>query len=281
MSEPHDGPNPTIPIIDFSAFTLEAALETRLKVARDLVSACREVGFVYISNHGVPADALAEAFALSKKFFDLPKEDKMKAPHPPGWAVHRGYSWPGLEKVSGAISEKDNKAWIERLREVQDYKESYEVGSEEFPDMPNVWPPADVLPEWKPFMSQFYWTCFEAAKNILRALALGMGMEDEDYLLRLHSGHSNQLRLLHYPPIPAAAIEGAKMSRMPAHCDWSTVTLLFQDDCGGLQIEDPKSPGRFIDAPPVPNTLIMNVGDLLMRWSNGKLVLKESFLTTV
>jgi isopenicillin N synthase-like dioxygenase len=167
MSELIAWSNSSIPIVDFSAFTLEAPLETRLKIARDLVSACREVGFVYIANHGVPADTLAEAFSLSKKFFDLPKEDKMKAPHPPGWAVHRGYSWPGLEKVSGAMSEKDDAAWIQRLRQVQDYKESYEVGSEEFLDMPNVWPPADVLPEWKPFMTKFYWTCFEAAKNIL------------------------------------------------------------------------------------------------------------------
>jgi isopenicillin N synthase-like dioxygenase len=60
------------------------------------------------------------------------------------------------------------------------------------------------------------------------------------------------------------------MSRMQSHTDWSTLTLLFQDDCGGLQVEDPKSPGHFIDVPPVPDTLVMNVGDLLMRWSNGK-----------
>lgn len=86
-----------------------------------------------------------------------------------------------------------------------------------------------------------------------------------------HSGDYNQLRLLHYPPIPAKAIEGGTFARMPAHTDWSTMTMLFQDDCGGLQVEDPKKPGEFIDVAPVPNTLVMNVGDLLMRWSNGEL----------
>jgi len=124
------------------------------------------------------------------------------------------------------------------------------------------------MPEWRPFMTSFYWTCFEAAKRILRALALGIGLE-EDHLLRYHSGDYNQLRLLHYPPVPAQAIEGGKLARMPAHTDWSTMTMLFQDDCGGLQVEDPKRPGDFIDVAPIPGTLVMNVGDLLMRWSNG------------
>ena len=79
--------------------------------------------------------------------------------------------------------------------------------------MPNIWPPPDVLPEFQPFMTSFYWTCFEAAAKILRALALGIGLEDEDHLLKLHSGHYNQLRLLHYPPIPASAIEGGSGER--------------------------------------------------------------------
>lgn len=121
-------------------------------------------------------------------------------------------------------------------------------------------------------MTDFYWACFEPAKKILRALALGIGLKDENHLLRLHSGHYNQLRLLHYPSLPAEALEGGKFARMPAHTDWSTMTMLFQDDCGGLQVEDVNNPGNFIDVPPIEGTLVMNVGDLLMRWSNGKLV---------
>jgi isopenicillin N synthase-like dioxygenase len=128
-SEP-DGPSGTdsnIPIVDLSAFTspsasAETSSDARLKTAQALVRACREVGFVYITNHGVRQAELDKAFALSKQFYDLPTEQKMKAPHPPGWAVHRGYSWPGLEKVSGALSEKKDEEWVEKLREVQDYK---------------------------------------------------------------------------------------------------------------------------------------------------------------
>jgi len=117
-------------------------------------------------------------------------------------------------------------------------------------------------------MTSFYWTCFEAAKTILQALAIGIGLE-QDRLLRYHSGHFNQLRLLHYPPVPAQAVEEGKLARMPAHTDWSTMTMLFQDDCGGLQVEDAARPGQFIDVAPIAGTLVMNVGDLLMRWSNG------------
>jgi isopenicillin N synthase-like dioxygenase len=120
-------------------------------------------------------------------------------------------------------------------------------------------------------MQSFYWTCFEAAKTILRALALGIGLQ-EDELLRLHSGDYNQLRLLNYPPIAAKALEhGGGFERMPAHTDWSTITMLFQDDCGGLQVEDPKVPGKYTDVEPIEGTLVMNIGDLMMRWSHDSL----------
>lgn len=138
--------------------------------------------------------------------------------------------------------------------------------------MPNVWPPDEVLPEWRPFMTSFYWTCWRTAKVILQALALGLGI-DEELIMKPHGGHYNQLRLLHYPPVPASWIDEGKFARMPAHTDWSTITILFQDDCGGLQVESPSRPGQFIDVNPIPDTLVLNVGDLMMRWSNGKIFL--------
>jgi isopenicillin N synthase-like dioxygenase len=76
---------------------------------------------------------------------------------------------------------------------------------------------------------------------------------------------------LHYPPVEAASVASAAVARMPAHTDWGSVTMLFQDDCGGLEVENPHKPGQFITATPIKNALVMNVGDLLMRWSNGTL----------
>ncbi|KAH9892318.1 hypothetical protein F4778DRAFT_750146 [Xylariomycetidae sp. FL2044] len=256
-----------LPVVDFSAWS-DASAEVRKRIATQLTDACRRVGFVYIVHHGVPEDLLAQAFAWSKKLFDLPEEKKMLAPHPPGPNVHRGYSWPGLEKVSQNIfndGEEDKQA---ENRKIADVKESYEVGSEYFASQPNVWLPEEVLPGFREFMTNFYWACFDSAKELLRALAVGIGLDDEDFFLRFHSGENNQLRLLHYPPVERDKLCSNTVARMPAHSDWGTITMLFQDECGGLQVEDPSRSGEFVDATPMKDALVMNVGDLLMRWSN-------------
>ncbi|EEH07197.1 thymine dioxygenase [Histoplasma capsulatum G186AR] len=243
-----------------------------MKVAKEIVSACQNVGFAYITNHGIPAERLAEAFAWSKRFFDLTPEQKLQAPHPNGSSIHRGYSWPGLEKVSQEMGDKDMpELIIKKLRAIPDYKESYDMGSNEDSHQPNVWIPEDTLPGFRSFMMEFYWECFTVASDILRAISIGIGLGDEHHLLKLHSGHNNQLRLLHYPPLPAAALENERYARMPAHTDWSSITILFQDDCGGLEVENIKRPGQFIRATPIENALVMNVGDLLQRWSNDNL----------
>ncbi|KAK2731314.1 hypothetical protein FQN55_004773 [Onygenales sp. PD_40] len=265
------GASMRIPIIDFSNWKPESTQEERMKVAQDIVSACKTVGFAYIINHAISPDRLAEAFAWSKKFFDLTPEQKLRAPHPEESSVYRGYSWPGLEKVSQVLSEKDDPELAKKLREITDYKESYDMGSEQDSYQPNVWISEDMLPGFRDFMMKFYWECFGVASDILRAISIGIGLEDQDHLLKLHSGHNNQLRLLHYPSLPAADLESQQYARMPAHTDWSSITLLFQDTVGGLEVEDIKRPGEFVAATPVENAIVMNIGDLLQRWSNDQL----------
>ncbi|BDD62293.1 hypothetical protein MPDQ_006716 [Monascus purpureus] len=260
---------PVLPIIDFADWLSPTTTqEEKTAVAKALVDACRTVGFVYIINHRVSQEQLDDAFAWTKKLFDLPMEEKMLAPHPDGPAVHRGYSWPGLEKVSQVLGTKedDEGKIVSELRKVQDCKESYEIGSEENKEQPNVWLPDSILPGFRTFTTSFYWTCWAAAQDILRALSLGLSLPDEDYLLRFHDGHNNQLRLLHYPPVPAKELESDTLARMPAHTDWSSITMLFQDDCGGLEVQTRQ--GEFVKAEPVKGAIIMNIGDLLMRWSN-------------
>ncbi|KXS98686.1 hypothetical protein AC578_1243 [Pseudocercospora eumusae] len=256
-----------IPIIDFSAWYTATDPSAKLQVARELISACQDPGFVYIINHGVSQDLLDQAFATAKKLFDLPMESKMLAPHPDGPDIHRGYSRPGLEKVSQYM-DGDEKVG-EELRNVGDVKESYEIGSEECPNQYNVWLPEDVFPGFRDFTTKFFWHCNEAAQEILRAIAVGLGLEDSEFLIKYHTGHNNQLRLLHYPPVPAEDLEQGKAARISAHTDWGSITMLFQDSCGGLEVED--KDGKFVPATPIPGACVMNVGDLLMRWSNDKL----------
>ncbi|WEW55743.1 hypothetical protein PRK78_001176 [Emydomyces testavorans] len=260
-----------IPVVDFTNWKPDSSFEERMRVAKELVAACRDVGFVYILNHGIHPERLAEAFAWSEKFFNLSSDEKQKAPHPSGFSVHRGYSSPGLEKVSQTMSEKEDRELAKKLREITDYKESYDMGSDENEDQPNVWIPEEVLPGFRDFMTRFYWECFEVSKNLLRAIALGIDLEDEKYLIKFHSGHNNQLRLLHYPSLPAALLEEQIYARMPSHTDWSTITFLFQDECGGLEVEDINNQGHYIPATPIKDAIVMNVGDLLQRWSNDHL----------
>ena len=145
----------------------------------------------------------------------------------------------------------------------------------------------------------FYWQLEKAARRILEAVSLALSLTpaEKDYLFDLHSGHNNQLRMLHYPPISTEKLRKNVVARMPAHRDWwyedrtshplaflfstpltlkpSTFTLLFQDECGGLEFEDPNHVGSFLPALPVPGALTLNVGDMLQRLSNGAFFLNR------
>lgn len=94
-----------LPVIDFAKWGSGSTPEERLSTAKELADACHNVGFVFIINHGISLELLEEAFGWSRRLFDLKIEEKMLAPHPDGPTVHRGYSWPGLEKVSQVISD--------------------------------------------------------------------------------------------------------------------------------------------------------------------------------
>jgi isopenicillin N synthase-like dioxygenase len=112
--------NITLPVVDFANWNADCGPEQRFDIGKKLADACHSVGFVYIVNHSISSKLLEEAFSWSKRLFDLSLDDKMLAPHPDGPAVHRGYSYPGLEKVSQVISMDEEIG--EKLREVKDCK---------------------------------------------------------------------------------------------------------------------------------------------------------------
>lgn len=122
IMSPADSSPMKIPMVDFSAWANAQDKASRRRIAQELIEACQTVGFVYIVNHSLSGHAIDEAFSWSKQFFDLTKDVKMKAPHPEGWAIHRGYSWPGLEKVSQTISTGDDEETRKKLREIPDAK---------------------------------------------------------------------------------------------------------------------------------------------------------------
>ena len=119
-----EDPPPRIPIVDLTCYQ-SGNPEQRRSIAHDLATACCSVGFVYITGHGIRPELVNDAFGWSKKFFDLSLDEKMKAPHPSGPSVHRGYSHPGLEKVSQETGDDDEAgSRAKALRQIADYKAS-------------------------------------------------------------------------------------------------------------------------------------------------------------
>lgn len=110
-----------IPIIDFAGWN-SSSLDQKRSTAAQLIQACQSIGFAYIINHQIPQAKVTEAFSWSKKLFDLSSEKKKLAPHPPGAAVHRGYSWPGLEKVSNLKGNAEDAHLAKEIRQVADVK---------------------------------------------------------------------------------------------------------------------------------------------------------------
>lgn len=211
--------------------------------------------------------AMGNTTLQSKRFFTLPQEEKEKAPHPPeGW-WHRGYSGLGREKVVQMVFDREN---IGELRKVPDVKESFEMGREDDELTPNIWPPASTIPGFREFFGSFYQTCYKVELDILRAIAIGMGLE-ENFFHGYHQKADNQIRLLHYPPVEEEVLRMGEKERIAAHTDFGTMTMLFQDDVGGLEVEDIQNPGVYNPAPYIEGAIVVNIGDFLMRWSNDTL----------
>ncbi|TFY83864.1 hypothetical protein EWM64_g140 [Hericium alpestre] len=231
-----------ISLIDFAPFLDGTKKE---EVADAMLESFKSIGFVYLVNHGLPQEKINDMFSWSRQFFGSPMETKKLAPHPPSGAHHRGYSAPGMEKVVHQVFDKDDLA--ANRAKAPDVKESFEVGREDSEDMPNIWLPEGVLPGFKEACLDFYWTMDELKFTVLRALALGLRL-DEEFFVQYHQAHDNQLRLLHYPSVPVESLQRDEIVRIGAHSDFGSITLLFQDEVGGLEVEDPNEPGVFRNA---------------------------------
>lgn len=117
-------------------------------------------------------------------------------------------------------------------------------------------------------MTAFHAQCRDVHEQVMSAIAVGMGLSDEHYFDRFVSTGDNTLRLLHYPPVAPEvfAKDPGRVMRAGEHSDYGSITLLFQDARGGLQVKAPND--TFVDATPIEGTVVVNAGDLLARWSN-------------
>ncbi|MFK7967091.1 MAG: isopenicillin N synthase family dioxygenase [Burkholderiaceae bacterium] len=229
------------------------------EIASAIHDAATRVGFFYLSGHGIPQHLMNQAFAVTEDFFALPKVDKASI------AVNtnqRGWMAPGMSKMQGAAT--------------HDLKEVFFWGTEVAPDHPdlladkplvaeNQWPD-EAFPRLRADLTPYYLAVCDVGRKVLSAIAAGFGASENffepHYEFPLARG-----QLVYYPP-STVGDEAEKRFGVAPHTDFGVLTLLLQDTSGGLQVRT--RDGQWIEAPPIPGTLVCNIGDLLQRWSNDR-----------
>lgn len=226
-------------------------------VAADIRAACMAHGFFYVAGHGVPEALVAAQFDWAARFFALPEERKRALDMHNSRA---GRGWEGL----GAQT-LDSGAQPDR-------KESFYCGPDYADDHPyvaagltnyggNQWP---ALPGFREQMLAYMAATTALAERLMRDLARSLALPP-DFFDRTMADPMLTLRMIRYPPHPVDA--GADVFGAGAHTDWGAITVLAQDELGGLEVQ--AADGSWMPATPIPGTFIVNLGDMIPRWTNG------------
>lgn len=244
-----------LPIVDISAL-VDGRSDAMHGAAAELGRAAREVGFCYVTGHGIPEATFAGMLDASRRFFALPMSEKMKV-YIGRSRNHRGYV-PEGEEVFAAGS--------------KDRKEAFDLSVDlpaDDPDViagnpllgPNQWPD---LAGFKSSVMAYYSSVFSAGRAVMRGFALALG-EPADFFEPYLRKPPSQMRLIHYPFDPNAA----DAMGIGSHTDYECVTLL-RSTAAGLEVLN--SEGQWIDVPLVPGALVINIGDMMEIWTNGEFV---------
>jgi isopenicillin N synthase-like dioxygenase len=247
-----------VPIVDISGLRSSDPAE-RARVTVEIGRAARDVGFLYVSGSGIDESLFDRMLAVTKEFFALPVEEKMRS-YIGLSRCHRGYvpvGEEGLEIVGNA--EPDLKEAFDTALDLPADDPDYVAGNPMLG--PNAWPD---LPGFADAVTDYYDAVLEVGHLLLRAFAVALD-EDPDVFARHATKTPSQLRLVHYPYNPDAHDRVG----IGAHTDYECFTLL-KPTAPGLEVLN--GAGEWIDVPPVPGTFVVNIGDLLELWTNGTFV---------
>ena len=245
-----------VPEIALDGFLLGGPGE-RLATARAFGCAMEEAGFATITGHGVPASLVRSTYASAQAFFALPAARK-RACTPPEQTKGRGYLPLGIESVAATLAGRTPPDLCEALVFASLQRERKGQG------LPNYWPaePASLAGD----VNAYFDAMLSLARTLMRISALALDLP-EDWFAPMYEEPSLTLRFVNYPDQEQAPAAG--QLRYGAHHDYGGLTILRQDDApGGLQVCDPA--GRWHDVPPHPDSFVINVGDLMSRWTNGR-----------
>ncbi len=241
-----------IPVIDITE--LRDGTNPSL-IASALHAASQSLGFIYVKGHGIPNELIDSARTQALSFFranDAQKQSILIS------SAHRGWLKPG-----GARMDDDAKA---------DLKESFIWGldydASSIPDTHslrgvNQWP--NFVPQLRDIANTYFEQTSEVAATLMRGFALGLNLED-DFFLKNCDRPLSRASFVYYPA--QAEESGDDQFGVAPHTDFGVLTVLCQDDTGGLQVQDAN--GDWIHAPPIEGTLVVNVADLLSRWTAGE-----------
>jgi len=257
-----------VPTIDISAFVLGGTAEQQAAVVDRIDDACRTVGFIQITGHGVPEPTIAGLAQAIDDFFDLPMDQKKR--HRTPAMTNRGYSPPKSESLSLSLG-------VESANRMNDFFEAYNIGEEydresvagypenSYPE--NVWP---EIPMFRERVGEYYREARRVAATLTRIFAMALGVDPEFFVERADRP-MHMMRMNNY-----ALHEGMQvlldgdLRGMGEHTDFDLVTVLWADRVKGLQVVGPDN--RWHDVQPADGALLINLGDSIARWTNDRWV---------
>jgi isopenicillin N synthase-like dioxygenase len=246
-----------VPVVDLGPAETRAD-GTRRVVAEAIGEACSRVGFFYIKNHGVNASDVAAIFQTAKAFHDLPLEAKMEV------CVRNNDHFQGY--LPGMTKSNDRRI-------SQTLQEAFQIRRPLAPDDPDLlagtplhgmipWPSA--MPDLQPRMMAYYEKVDALGRELLTLFELSLDLPKNTFT-RFFRKDMNALRLLHYPPQPPDGPGDLRGTR--DHTDTDAFTILAQDMNGGLEIRNKDN--EWVAVPPIPDTFVVNVGEILKVWTDG------------
>jgi isopenicillin N synthase-like dioxygenase len=254
-----------VPIIDISALSPGRDASARREVAKKIGKACEEIGFFIVVNHGIPKDVIDTAWNKTLDFFDLPMEAKSKftsdddSKYPYGYSALGGENLARGKRVDGKAEDKG----------AGDMKEMMQMGPKDpLGGMPERrMPTNEVLEGFSDAWDAYYEQANSLANRLLGAFALALELP-EDFFVSMVDKHISALRANNYPSQKGMVVPAGSI-RASAHTDYGTVTIL-RSGGPGLQVSKDKENPVWHDVPYVEDGFVINLGDLMRRWTNDK-----------
>ena len=232
---------PALPVIDYAKLvefrksSSPESVQISTQEQKKLIFALRNVGFVYLQNHTLSPAVQRTMFENAKGFFAKPEDEKARIETSEAKAFH---GWFCPQRTSGDKGKSDQK-------------EAFDIGDDSDPSRPNQWP--TDWPEFRANMVHFFEECHQIHLELFRALADQVSL-DTEYFTPFVQDKDHFFRVLYYPETTSDSFKDR--FRASPHTDYGTLTLLFNDSNGGLQVRN--KAGQYVDAPPIENAAIVN-----------------------